>query len=50
MRLAKTIAIYDDFRHANDPHEEHDLGVFDFDGISVMFKIDYYDKSMTVLA
>jgi hypothetical protein len=45
-RLVKTIAVFDDFCHANDPHEEHDFGVFDFDGISVMFKIDYYDKSL----
>lgn len=46
-RLVKTIALYDDFHHANDPHEEHDFGVFDFDGTRVAFKIDYYDKSLT---
>jgi uncharacterized protein DUF3768 len=46
-RLLLTLAVYDDFCHANDPHEEHDFGVFDFDGVSVMFKIDYYDKSLT---
>jgi hypothetical protein len=46
-RLVKTIAVFDDFCHANDPHEEHDFGVFDFDGVSVMFKIEYYDKSLT---
>lgn len=45
-RLVKTIAIYDDFCHANDPHEEHDFGVFEADGHRIMFKIDYYDKSM----
>lgn len=45
-RLVKTIAVFDDFCHANDPHEEHDFGVFDFDGTAVMFKIDYYDKSL----
>src|SRR5919107_64705 len=39
-RLVKTIAVFDDFCHANDPHEEHDFGVFDFDGTAVMFKID----------
>lgn len=47
MRLARTIAIFDDFHHANDPHQEHDFGSFDFEGVSVMFKIDYYDKSLT---
>ena len=25
-RIVKTIAVYDDFCHANDPHEEHDFG------------------------
>jgi Protein of unknown function (DUF3768) len=45
-RLVKTIAVFDDFCHANDPHEEHDFGVFDFDGVAVMFKIDYFDKSL----
>jgi hypothetical protein len=45
-RLVKTIAFFDDFCHANDPHEEHDFGVFEFDGTAVMFKIDYYDKSL----
>jgi uncharacterized protein DUF3768 len=46
-RLLNTIAAYDDFHHANDPYEEHDAGVFDFDGISVMFKIEYYDTTLT---
>jgi hypothetical protein len=45
-RLVKTIAIFDDFCHANDPHEEHDFGSFNFDGIDVLFKIDYFDKSL----
>ena len=26
-RIVKTVAIFDDFCHANDPHEEHDFGV-----------------------
>jgi hypothetical protein len=45
-RLVKTIAVFDDFHHANDPHEEHDFGAFDFDGTAVIFKIDYFDKSL----
>jgi hypothetical protein len=45
-RLVKTIAVFDDFCHANDPHEEHDFGVLDFDGTMVAFKIDYYDRSL----
>jgi hypothetical protein len=47
-RIVKTIEVYDDFCHANDPHEEHDFGAFDADGHKVFFKIDYYDSSLAV--
>lgn len=46
-RLVKTIAVFDDFCQANDPHEEHDFGAFEFEGVRVFFKIDYYDKTLT---
>ena len=46
-RIVKTIAVYDDFCHANDPHEEHDFGSFQADGQTIFFKIDYFDKSLT---
>jgi hypothetical protein len=46
-RLIQTIATFDDFCTANDPHGEHDFGAFDFDGTPVMFKIDYYDKNLS---
>jgi Protein of unknown function (DUF3768) len=45
QRLVQTIAIFDDFGTANDPHGEHDFGAFEFEGAPVMFKIDYYDLS-----
>jgi hypothetical protein len=47
QRIVKTIAVFDDFCHANDPHEEHDFGTFDVDGHTIMFKIDYYDQTMS---
>ena len=47
-RLIKTIAVFDDFCHANDPHEEHDFGSFRFDHADVIFKIDYFDKTLSV--
>ena len=47
QRLVQTIATFDDFCAANDPHGEHDFGAFEFDGVQVFFKIDYYDKSLT---
>lgn len=46
-RLVRTIAVFDDFCHANDPHQEHDYGIFEFEATRVAFKIDYYDKSLT---
>jgi hypothetical protein len=45
-RIVRTIAVYDDFCHANDPHEEHDFGSFEADGQVIFFKIDYYDKAL----
>ena len=45
-RIVKTIAVYDDFCHANDPYEEHDFGSFEADGHLIFFKIDYFDKNL----
>jgi hypothetical protein len=47
-RIVKTIAVFDDFCHANDPHEEHDFGAFDVDGRTIMFKIDYFDRELSM--
>ena len=44
MRIVKTIAVYDDFCHANDPYEEHDFGSFEADGHTIFFKIDLYEE------
>ena len=44
-RIVKTIAVYDDFCHANDPYEEHDFGSFEAEGHVIFFKIDYFDKA-----
>jgi len=46
-RIVKTVSIYDDFCHANDPHEEHDFGSFEAEGKTIFFKIDYYDKNLS---
>lgn len=47
QRIVQTIAVYDDFCHANDPHGEHDFGSFEAEGQTIFFKIDYFDKSLT---
>ena len=46
-RIIKTIAAFDDFCHASDPHQEHDFGSFDVDGERIFFKIDYFDRTLT---
>jgi hypothetical protein len=46
-RIVKTIAVYDDFCHANDPYEEHDFSAFEAEGHAIFFKIDYYDCTLT---
>lgn len=46
-RIVKTIAVFDDFCHANDPHQEHDFGSFEVEGHVIFFKIDYFDKNLT---
>jgi Protein of unknown function (DUF3768) len=43
-RIVKTIALFDDFCQANDPHQEHDFGAFDADGQRIFFKIDLYEE------
>ena len=45
--ILKTIRVFDDFCRANDPHEEHDFGAFETGGQIIMFKIDYYDNTLT---
>src|ERR1700693_3894753 len=46
-RIVKTIAVFDDFCHANDPYEEHDFGSFEAYGPKIFFKIDYLDENLT---
>ena len=47
-RIVKTIAVFDDFCHANDPYEEHDFGSFEADGHMIYFKIDYLDRDLSM--
>ncbi len=45
-RIVKTIAVFDGFSEANDPHEEHDFGSFEAEGQTIFFKIDYFDRDL----
>lgn len=46
QRLIQTLATFDDFCIAYDPHGEHDFGAFDYEGVRVFFKIDYFSKDL----
>jgi hypothetical protein len=45
--LAKVRA-FDAFSEDNDPHGEHDFGAVDEGGVRCFWKIDYYDREMTM--
>jgi hypothetical protein len=44
-RIIKTITVFDDFCHANDPDEGHDTGSFEAEGRTISFKIDHYERA-----
>ena len=37
---------FDKFTNANDPHNEHDFGSFEFAGEKCFWKCDYYNKTL----
>jgi hypothetical protein len=41
------VRAFDAFTPENDPHGERDYGSFDLKGCRVLWKIDYYDPSLT---
>jgi hypothetical protein len=43
-RIIKTITVFDDFCHANDPGDEHDTGAFETEGQTILYKIDHYER------
>jgi hypothetical protein len=45
--LAKVRA-FDAFTDDNDPHGEHDFGAIDQGGVRCFWKIDHYDREMTM--
>jgi Protein of unknown function (DUF3768) len=46
-RVLAAVAGFDAFTAYNDPHGEHDCAILTVDGVRVLFKIDYYDRSLT---
>jgi len=45
-RLLSAIRAFDHFSKDNDPYEEHDFGAVIVDDQRVLWKIDYYDRSL----
>jgi hypothetical protein len=42
------VKTFTDFTPDNDPHEEHDFALIEAAGERVMFKIDYYDRALSM--
>ena len=45
-RLLELLASYCSFDADNDPHGERDFGDLTFDGVDLLWKIDYYDTDL----
>jgi hypothetical protein len=45
--IVRAIAIFNDFLNDNDPYGEHDFGMLEVNGQTIIFKIDYYDSTLS---
>jgi hypothetical protein len=45
-RLLAAVAAFDAFTADNDPYGEHDCATLTVDGANVLFKINYYDRTL----
>ena len=46
MAVLHAVKDFDDFSFANDPYGERDFGSFDYQGQTIFWKIDCYDKDL----
>jgi len=46
QEVIEKIRKFSDFNENNDPHGEHDFGSITHNGIKVLWKVDYYDRSL----
>ena len=44
--ILERVLNFNDFTKSNDPYNEHDFGKFEHKGEKIIWKIDYYDKSL----
>jgi hypothetical protein len=47
MRIFAAVSAFTDFNADNDPWQEHDCAVMEVDGIRIIWKIDYYDRTLS---
>jgi hypothetical protein len=48
LKILEAVAKFDSFDEDNDPYGEHDFGALEVEGERLFFKIDYYDRDLTV--
>ena len=46
VRILERVRRHDSFDVGNDPYGEHDFGAFDDDGRRILWKVDYYDRTL----
>jgi hypothetical protein len=46
IAIALKVITFKDFTHSNDPHGEHDFGLFEHNGQAIYWKIDYYTPDL----
>lgn len=44
--IREAVETFDAFNESNDPYGEHDFGSFVYAGEVILWKIDYYDKTL----
>jgi len=44
--ILQAVARFKEFTRANDPHDEHDFGGFEYGNLTIFWKIDYYDARL----
>jgi Protein of unknown function (DUF3768) len=45
--IREKVETFDAFTPGNDPYAERDFGGFEHDGVRVLWKIDYFDRSLS---
>lgn len=47
-RILRSISLFDGFNDDNDPYGEHDCAIIEVLGLSILWKIDYYDETLSM--